>query len=93
MAAHEKSWFKFDGTINWPFLVVVASIVVGAIGFGNKIVGQIDNLNVTMAANSNEFKALKQSVDDLRLEMVKQESTRATVSDHEARIRALELRK
>lgn len=93
MASPEKSWFKFDGTINWPFLVVVASIVIGAIGFGNKIVGQIDNLNVTMASNSNEFKALKQSVDDLRLEMVKQESTRATVSDHEARIRALELRK
>lgn len=89
----KAGWLKFDGTVNWPLILTLLLTVGGAIGFGNKIVGQIDGLDKTMNTYSQEFKGLKESVDNIRLDMAKQEGMRTSIADHETRIRALELRK
>lgn len=81
---------KFDGTINWPFVVFCGTLVLGAIGFGNKVVGQIDSVQATMVSQSQEVKGMKESIDNIRLDMAKQDGMRNMVIDHESRIRALE---
>ena len=92
MAAPEQKWFRFDGTINWPLLITVSVIVFGAIGFGNKLVGQIDSLQLTFEGYQTELKDLRKSVDSIRLDLAERAATEKAVQDHEMRIRALELR-
>lgn len=86
-----KSWLKFDGTINWPFVLAAIVFIGGAIGFGNKVVGQIDNLDATLRNSQQEFKDLKGAVDAIRLDMAARSATEKVVADHEIRIRTLEL--
>jgi len=81
---------KFDGTINWPFVVFCATLVLSAIGFGNRLIGQIDAVQTSMTNLSPEVKSLRESVDNIRLDMAKSEGMRNMVLDHETRIRALE---
>lgn len=81
---------KFDGTINWPFVVFCGTLLLGAIGFGNKVVNQIDSVQITMANQAQEVKGLRESVDSIRLDMAKADGMRTTVADHEIRLRALE---
>jgi hypothetical protein len=87
-----KPLFKFDGTINWPFLLTAGLVFLGAIGFGNKLVGQIDSLQGTFQSYQMELKDLKNSVDAIRLDMAARAATERKVDDHEMRLRALELR-
>lgn len=82
--------FKFDGTVNWPLLITVALIVLGAIGFGNKLVGQVDTLTTLVGGQAEEFKKMREDVNGIRLDMAKADNVRNMVVDHEARIRALE---
>ena len=86
-----KPFFKFDGTINWPFLVTIGLILFAAIGFGNKLVGQIDGLQNTFEGYQDELKDLRKSVDSIRLDLASRAATEKAVQDHEMRIRALEL--
>jgi hypothetical protein len=101
MTPDEKpsSRLRFDGTINWPFVVTLLLIGGGAVGFGNKLVGQIDTVNLALIEQKNaadkqvtEVKNLTDSVNNIRLDLAKQDGVRNVVTDHEARIRALENR-
>jgi len=88
---------RFDGTVNWPFVVTLCAIVVGAIGFGNTVVNQISSVQVTLqeqkAADleqTREVKGLKESIDNIRIDLAKQDGIRTMILDHEARLRAIE---
>lgn len=93
----KPAWFKFDGTINWPILFLAGGTIVGAIGFGNTVVNQMDKIQATMAEQkeaasdqAKEVKGLRETVDQIRLDMAKQDGMRSMVMDHESRLRNLE---
>lgn len=90
-------FLKFDNTVNWPFILTLGAIVVGAIGFGNTVVNQIGSIQVSLqeqkvadTQQTQEVKGLRESIDNIRLDMAKQDGMRSMVIDHESRIRALE---
>jgi hypothetical protein len=87
-----KPFWKFDGTVNWPILFAVIGLLFAAAGFGNKLLGQIDNLHNTFEGYQVELKDLRKSVDSIRLDLAERAATEKAVQDHEMRIRALELR-
>lgn len=88
---------KFDGTINWPFVLTLFTVILGAAGFFNTLIGQIGDVQITLQQQkvsadeqTKEVKGLKESMDNIRLDMAKQDGMRSMVSDHEVRLRALE---
>ena len=87
-----KQFWKFDGTVNWPIIFAVAAAMLAAVGFGNKLLGQIDQLHSTFEGYQVELKDLRKSVDSIRLDLAERAATEKAVQDHEMRIRALELR-
>lgn len=92
MSEDEKpsSRIRFDGTINWPFIILCGSIVLGAIGFGNRVVSQVDSVLIMQEKQTQKVDKLTESVDNIRLDLAKQDGLRQKVEDHEVRIRALE---
>lgn len=92
MADQPKGIFKFDGTVNWPLLITLAAVALGAVGLGNKLVGQVDTLTGLVGEQAIEFKKMREDMTGIRLDMAKQDGIRSMVQDHEGRIRALEAR-
>lgn len=91
MTPEEKSpKLRFDGTVNWTVVIAVIGALVGTIGFGNQLFSRIDSVQEAMLTQAGEVKELKESVDNIRLDLASKDGLQKMVQDHEARIRSLE---